>query len=50
MQNHRNRSSAEPRRRETTTSASAPKTAWTKPDYTEILLCAEIGAYAFRAE
>lgn len=35
-------------RREAATTPAA-KRAWTKPDFTEVVVCAEIGAYAFRA-
>lgn len=48
MKNQRQRSNTEPKRGETET-ASAARGTWTRPDFTEVLVCAEIGAYAFRA-
>jgi hypothetical protein len=49
MKTDRNRRSQDTDRRETP-STPAPRTAWTRPDFTEVLACAEIGAYAFRAD
>lgn len=48
MKTDHHRRTAEPARREAPT-AAAPRPAWTRPDFTEVLACAEIGAYAFRA-
>lgn len=35
--------------RRETPSTPAQSRAWSKPGYTEVVTCAEIGAYAFRA-
>ncbi|MEZ4391183.1 MAG: pyrroloquinoline quinone precursor peptide PqqA [Polyangiales bacterium] len=47
MKNQRQRNNTEPKRGETATAPS--RGTWTRPDFTEVLVCAEIGAYAFRA-
>ena len=49
MTTKRSRQSKDATPRETPT-APAAKTQWTRPDFAEILACAEIGAYAFRAD
>lgn len=48
MKTERERRTTESDRRETQSSPAA-KRAWAKPEITEVLACAEIGAYAFRA-
>lgn len=48
MKSDRERRTNETDRRETVTTPAA-KRAWTKPDFTEVVACAEIGAYAYRA-